>query len=65
MKEMLILLVLLWSFLMSFKIKFILLVSPDLSGLPVFSISGVSVALSHSLWQAIALCSVHESHKKA
>lgn len=43
MKEMLILLVLLWSLLMSFKIKFILLVSPDFFF--GFGTSGVSIDL--------------------
>lgn len=44
MKEMLILLVLLWSLLMSFKIKFILLVSPDFFFF-IFGTSGVSIDL--------------------
>lgn len=56
MKEMLILLVLLWSFLMSFEIKFILLVSPDHLSLTIFSTSALSVALL-TVCQAIALCS--------
>lgn len=53
MKEMLILLVLLWSFLKSFEIKFILLVSPDLLSLTAHSTSAPSVALL-AVWQAIA-----------
>lgn len=55
MKEMLILLVLLWSFLMSFEIKFILLLSPDLLRVTAFRISALSVALL-IVW-AISLCS--------
>lgn len=46
---------------MSFKIKFILLVSPDLLDLAVFSTSGVSVALFTVCDRPLLCVPVHEN----